>query len=328
MAAKSRVELYAAIRRDSHAGMSDRVLQRKYGVGPRTVAKALASVWPTPRKPLAPRRTRLDPYESVIDEIPRADFDAPRKQRHTAKRIFDRLVAEHGATEVTYQIVRTYVKRRAPQIRIEAGRGPAEVFVRQSHRPGAEAEVDFGDVAVRLAGEQVVCYLFSFRLSYRVFASAGQEAFFEGHVHALSVLGGLPTGKVRYDNVKSAVAKVLGLNRARVETERWLAFRSHFGIDSFYCRPGLSGAHEKGGVEGDIGWFRRNHLVPVPEVDFLAELNEKIDRWDVEDDARRIGMRVRSVGEYFAIERPLLKPLSDEPFETGRLFATRVDRYS
>lgn len=77
------------------------------------------------------------------------------------------------------------------------------------------------------------------------------------------MLGGLPRGKIRYDNLKSAVATVLGLDRSRVETARWTAFRSHYGLEAFYCRPGLEGAHEKGGVEGDIGWFRRNHLVPV-----------------------------------------------------------------
>lgn len=333
MAAKSRVELYAAIRRDSRAGMSGRALQHKYGVGDRTVAKALVSVWPEPRKKLPPRRTRLDPYKGLIDEILRADLDAPRKQRHTAKRIFDRLAAEHGATAVSYQMVRGYVARRGPEIRVEAGRGPVEAFVPQSHRPGVEAEVDFGDVGIRLAGEQVVCYLFSFRLSYsgkavhRIFASCGQEAFFEGHVHALTVLGGAPTGKVRYDNLKSAVAKVLGFNRARVETERWTAFRTHWGIESFYCRPGLAGAHEKGGVEGDVGWFRRNHLVPVPEVASLDELNAMVDRWDEADEGRRIGTRVRTVGEYFALERPLLKALPGEPFETGRPFSVRVDRY-
>ncbi|MEU0343907.1 hypothetical protein ABZ092_34390 [Streptomyces bobili] len=108
----------------------------------------------------------------------------------------------------------------------------------------------------------MTCYLFSFRLTYSgkavhpVFASAGQEAFFEGHVHALRLLGGVPRGRVRYDNLKAAVAQVLGLSRARVETDRWITFRSHFGIESFYCRPGIDGAHEKGGVEGQIGYFR------------------------------------------------------------------------
>ncbi len=90
----------------------------------------------------------------------------------------------------------------------------------------------------------------------------------------------------------------------------------------------LEGAHEKGGVEGQIGWFRRNHLVPVPEVDSLAELNAMINRWDAEDDDRRISSRPRTIGEYFAAERPLLRPLPEEPFETGRLFSLRVDRYT
>lgn len=334
MASNSKVELYAAIRRDVRAGMPIRAAERKYGVGYRTVRKALASVWPEPRKELPRRRTRLDPYHEVIDAWLRADLDAPRKQRHTTKRVFDRLVAEHGAVELSYGIVRRYVAERRAQIRIEAGRGPEASFVPQSYRPGVEAEVDFGDVAVRLAGVQVVCYLFSLRLSYsgkavhRVFASQGQEAFFEGHVHAFTVLGGVPTGKVRYDNLKTAVAQVLGFTRARVETERWTAFRSHWGVESFYCRPGLVGAHEKGGVEGDIGFFRRNHLVPVPDVSSLDELNAMIDRWDREDDGRRIRGRVRTVGEYFEVEHPTLGPLPTEPFETGRLFSVRVDRYS
>ncbi|MEU9087942.1 hypothetical protein [Streptomyces sp. NPDC048357] len=126
----------------------------------------------------------------------------------------------------------------------------------QTHQPGMEAEVDFGDVTIGLAGELVTCYLFSFRLSHsgkavhRVFASCGQEAFFEGHVHALRMLGGVPRSKVRYGNLKAAVARMLRLSRARVEADRWMAFRSHFGNESFCCRPGIQGAHEKGGVEG------------------------------------------------------------------------------
>ncbi|MDN3259845.1 hypothetical protein QWJ26_08465 [Streptomyces sp. CSDS2] len=173
----------------------------------------------------------------MIDGILQADLDAPRKQRHTVTRIFHRLVEEHGAN-VSYPMVRRYVADRKPQIAVEAGKAPIEAFVPQTHPPGTEAEVDFGDEAVRLAGEMVTCYLFSFRLSYsgkavhRVFASAGQEAFFEGHVHALRTLGGVPRGRVRYDNLKAAVAQVLGLSRARVETDRWIAFRSHFGIEA------------------------------------------------------------------------------------------------
>jgi hypothetical protein len=99
-------------------------------------------------------------------------------------------------------------------------------------------------------------------------------------------------------------------------------------LDAFYCQPGIAGAHEKGGVEGQIGWFRRNHLVPVPDVPSVQALNEMIDSWDADDEARRVGGRARTVGDLFGIERPLLKPLPEEPFETGRWFTPRVDRFA
>jgi len=180
----------------------------------------------------------------------------------------------------------------------------------------------------------VTCHLFSLRMSYsgkavhRASATGGQEAFSEGHVHAFQVLGGVPAGKIRYDNLKAAVAKVIGFSRQRVETDRWIAFRSNFAVDAFYCQPGIKGAHEKGGVEGDIGRFRRNHLVPVPEVDSIAQLNELIEGYDLADDSRRIGHRLHTIGEAFAAERTLLKPLPVEPFETGLWLTPRVDRYA
>ncbi|MGW2206975.1 IS21 family transposase [Streptomyces sp. NPDC001774] len=334
MQPRSKVELFAAIRSDARKEkLSIHELSRRYGVHRRLVREALTSPWPTPRKPKAPRPSVLDPFKETIDAILRADLKAPRKQRHTVKRVFDRLVAEHGMTDVSYGRVRDYIAKRRPEIWAEAGRAP-EMFIAQTHRPGEEAEVDFGDVYVNINGVRTLCYLFVFRLSFsgkavhRVFLSQGHEAFFEGHLHAFQVLGGLPTGKVRYDNLSSAVARVLGFSRSRVETDRWTAFRSWAGLDAFYCRPGLAGAHEKGGVEGEVGRFRRNRLVPVPEVSSLAELNAQIERWDAEDDDRRIGERARTVGDYFAIEQPLLGPLPTDHFETGRLFTPRVDRYS
>ena len=330
----SKVELYAAIRRDVRAGTSARAIERKHGVGRRTIVKAMSSAWPGPRKELPPRPSKLDPFKPVIDEILKADLDAPRKQRHTVTRIWHRLMDEHQIADVSYPVVRAYVAERKPQIRAKAGRGPAEVFVPQSHRPGDEAEVDFGEVVVRLAGQDAGCFLFCLRLSFsgkavhRVSLSGGQEAFFEGHEHAFRVLGGVPGGKIRYDNLKSAVAQVIGFSRSRVETDRWTAFRSHWGLDAFYCQPGIAGAHEKGGVEEQIGWFRRNHLVPVPDVPSVQVLNAMIDEWDAADEARRIGGRARTVGEFFAIERPLLAPLPAEPFETGRWFTPAVDRFA
>lgn len=330
----SKVELYAAIRRDAReAGLSSRALALKYSVGRRTVALALESALPTARKRMPPRGSRLDPYKLAIDGMLRADLDAPRKQRHTLTRIFHRLLDEYGAEEVSYAMVRDYVYDRRREIRVEEGRGPPASFIPQTHRPGDEDEVDFGDVWINLGGTLTKCFLFSLRLSYsgravhKIFASCGQEAFLEGHVHALNTLGGVPYGKIRYDNLRAAVAQVLGLTRRRVESERWTAFRSHYSITSFYCHPGIEGAHEKGGVEGQIGWFRRNHLVPVPQVDTLADLNLLVEQWDRQDNDRRIRLRPKTIGEYFQAEHPLLVPLPDEVFETGFVSSVRVDRY-
>jgi hypothetical protein len=103
-------------------------------------------------------------------------------------------------------------------------------------------------------------------------------------------------------------------------------FRSHFGFDPFYCRPGISGAHEKGGVEGEVGRFRRNRLSPMPVVDSLDELNEKIRGWDAADDGRRINDRIRTVGQDFAVEAPLLLPVPVEGFDPGLSLEPRVDR--
>ncbi|MEU8782563.1 hypothetical protein [Streptomyces sp. NPDC048637] len=138
----SKVELYAAIRRDNRDGMSMRELERKHGVTWRTVRKALDSSWPEPRKKLPPRATGLDPFKPVIDEILRSDLDAPRKQRHMVTRIFHRLVEEHGA-DVSYGMVRYYVAGRKPEILVESGKAPLEAFIPQTHRcrrPGAGAE--------------------------------------------------------------------------------------------------------------------------------------------------------------------------------------------
>lgn len=164
--------------------------------------------------------------------------------------------------------------------------------------------------------------LFTLRMSYsgkavhRVYATASQEAFLEGHAEAFSVLGGVPTVHIRYDNLKPAVKQVL-FGRSRTESARWTAFRSWYGFSPFYCTPGEAGAHEKGGVEHEGGRFRRRHLVPPPEVESLAELNERLAAVDAEEDARHIHGRPTSVGFDFEQERPLLHPLPADEYDTG-----------
>ena len=330
-----RVELFAAIRFDWQRNqMSVRSLARKYDVHRRTVRQAIASPVPPDRK--APERaaTVLDGVRELIDGMLREDLAAPRKQRHTARRIFERLCDEHGA-RVSYSYVAKYVARRRAGIAAEdrARAGGLRGFVPQAKDPGAEAEVDFGEVTVCLAGEPARCYLFAFRLScsgkacHRVYASQAQEAFLEGHVAAFEACGGVPAGHVRYDNLTPAVAKVL-TGRNRAENGRWLSFRAHYGFEAFYCIPGQEGAHEKGGVEGEIGRFRRRWFVPVPQAASLAELNARLAEADAAEDARHIEHRAATVGEDFAAERAFLLALPSEAFDTAATLWPRVDRYA
>lgn len=334
----SRVELFERIRRDARLdpGLSLRELARRHGVHRRTVRTALTSAVPPPRKaPESGRRGVLEPVVGVVDAMLREDLSAPRKQRHTVARIRARLLTEHGFA-VAYSTLAAYVARRRAEIVNEAraGRRHLEGMVPQQHEPGAEAEVDFADVWVRLAGVPVKAHLFTLRMSYsgkavhRVFASEAQEAFMEGHVEAFHVLGGVPTRHIRYDNLKPAVKQVCFGSRNRVESQRWVAFRSHYGFDAFYCLPGVEGAHEKGGVEQEGGRFRRTHLVPVPEVESLAELNETLAAIDRREDGRHVHGRSTSIGFNFAAEAELLAPLPDDDFDCGITLTPTVRRDS
>jgi hypothetical protein len=333
-----RVELFAAIRFDwQRYRMPVRALARKYDVHRRTVRQAIASPVPPDRKVPARAAPVREAVAGWIDEMLREDLAAPRKQRHTARRVFERLADEHDA-QVSYSYVAKYVARRRPEIAAEdrgqdGGLAGLAGFVPQVREPGAEAEVDFGDVTVELAGQLTRCFMFAFRLScsgkgvHRVYASQAQEAFLEGHVTAFEVTGGVPFRQIRYDNLSPAVAKVL-TGRNRTETQRWLSFRAFCGFEAFYCQPGPEGAHEKGGVEGEIGRFRRRWFVPVPQAASLAELNARLAEADAAEDARHIAGRAASIGEDFAAERGLLLPLPPEPFATAAVLWPRVDRYA
>jgi transposase len=324
--ARSRVELFEGIRRDRRVeGLSIRELAERHRVHRRPVRQALASAMPPPRKEYPPRpHPAIDSYAELIDAWLLADREVPKKQRHTARRVWQRLVAEHGATcsEVT---VSRYVARR----RRELGLITVEVAVPQTHPPGAEAEVDFGEFWFQIAGVLVKCWMFVMRLScsgrafHAAFTTQGQEAFLQGHVLAFAHFGGVPA-RIRYDNLKPAVVRVLK-GRNRTESERFIALRSHYGFDSFFCRPGKAGAHEKGGVEAEIGRFRRRHLVPVPSVESLAELNRLLDAGDLLDDARVITGRRETIAQAFAAELPTLQPLPDEPFDAALHLQVRVD---
>ena len=245
MRRRSRVEVFEEIRRAARTdpSLSVRELARRHGVHRRAVRQALASPVPPPRREY-PNRSRpaIDPWREVIDAWLVADQGVHRKQRHTARRVWQRLLAEHGAvvSEVT---VSRYVAGR----RVELGVVTKDVFIAQVHEPGAEAEVDFGEfdtviggAAGGVGGGTVRVWMFVMRLSHSgrafhvAYGNQAQEAFLQGHVEAFAHFGGVPA-RVRYDNLKPAVTRVLK-GRDRDESDRFVALRSHYSIRSSVSR--------------------------------------------------------------------------------------------
>lgn len=322
----SRVELFEQIRRDrDREGLSIRELARRHGVHRRAVRQALASPLPPERKrPEGRPAPKLGPFRVLIDSWLVADREAPRKQRHTARRVWQRLVEEHGA-EVAESTVREYVRRRRRELC-----PPSDAFVPQVHEPAAEAEVDWGEAEVVLRRRRTRVYLFHMRACHSgaafvtAFPRATQQAFLEAHVDAFRFFGGV-FWLVRYDNLAAAVKKVLR-GRRRVESDRFVALRSHYLFESQFTLAGVEGAHEKGGVEGEVGRFRRRHLVPVPEVDSLAELNERLEDACFRELGRRIAGRQETVGEALRRETRELRPLPVEDLDTAEQASPRVDQ--
>ena len=320
------MEQFESIRRDARVDeMSIRGLADKHRVHRRTVRAALADAVPPVRKPPARTAPVLGPHEATIRGWLVADLTAPRKQRHTARRVWQRLLDEQGAV-----VAESSVRQLVAQLRVEIDGGRAQVMVPQTHPPAEEAEVDFGEFQAVIAGVVMKLFMFCLRLSHSgkavhvAYANQSQESFLDGHVRAFEALGGVPVGMIRYDNLTPAVIRV-ALGRERLQNPRFVALRSHYGYDSFFCIPGIEGAHEKGGVEGEIGRFRRRHLTPVPHLGSLAALNEALAAADRRDDARRIGSRAETVGAAAARELPLLRPLPLEVFDVALTLSCRVD---
>jgi transposase len=252
------VDLYAQVRFAVQIeGLSRREAARRYGIDPRTVAKMLAfSVPPGYRRKRPPARPKLDRFTGIIDEILAADEGRPRKQRHTAKRIFDRLRDEHGyAGGIT--IVRDYVRGRRLQQR--------EVFVPLQHNPG-HAQVDFGEALAEIAGVERKIHFFAMDLPHsdacfvRAYPEETAEALCDGHNAAFEFFGKVPRS-ILYDNTKLAVARILG-DGVRQRTRIFSELQSHYLFADRFGRPGKG--IDKGNVDGLIGWIRRNLLVPVP----------------------------------------------------------------
>ncbi len=322
-----RVELYERIREDHRQGASIRWLAREHAVHRRTVREAIANALPAERKaPIREKTALTGDVRAFIDEVLETDRRAPRKQRHTARRLWLRLVEERQA-DVSETSVRRYVHDRRRQMGVNA-----HAFVPQHHVEGAQGEVDFYEAVVRFPTGLLTAHVVALRSSasaaarHTAYPNETQAAFFEGIAFGFEFMGGV-FPLVRMDNLSSAVARVLR-GRRRIEQDRFVAFRSHYGFQASYTTPGEAGAHEKGGIEGEVGRFRRRWLVPVPEVAGWEELNDYLHRCCVNDLDRRVQGRGHTVAQAAARERSALRPLPDEPFDLAEAGTARVDTQS
>ena len=318
------MELFEQIRREYEFGVGTIAgVSRKLGVHRRMVREALRSAEPAAPKPQQRRLRKLDVVSDFIDKVLRADASAPPKQRHTARRIFDRLCAEVPGFSGSERSVRSYVQRRRQQLRLERH----EVFVLQTYEWGTEAQVDWYEAWAVLSGERVKLQVFEMRAMasggayHRAYLHATQQAFLEAHQLAFVYFGGV-FRTLRYDNLKAAVKRVLRGYR-REETSRFIAFRSHWRFQSEFCNPARG--NEKGGVEGEGGYFRRNHWVPLPEARDLDELNAYLERCCRKDHSRMLAGCSETVGAAMLIEQAHLLPLAAELFDLAEISFPAVD---
>jgi transposase len=318
------VELFEQIRREYEHGVGTiNGVAKKLGMHRRLVREALSDAMPRERKVAQRARPKLAGAVAFIDAILEADRKAPRKQRHTAHRIWCRLRAEVAAVTVAESTVREYVRQRKQAL----GLLRTEVFVPQSYRYGQEGQVDWYEAWAEIEGERQKVFIFCMRSMasgagfHCVYPHASQQAFLEAHESAFAYFGGT-FAVLRYDNLGSAVKKVLR-GQQREETQRFIAFRSHWGFQSEFCTPGEG--HEKGGVEVENGYFRRNHLVPVPQVGSLAELNALLLQGVRDDERRIISGRTQSIGEALRLEQEHLAPLAKEGFDLARVCFPQVN---
>lgn len=320
------MELFEEIRREYEFGEGTVVgVARKLRVHRRMVRDAIRNAIPPLRKKTIRPHSKLKPAIPFIESILAEDRKSPRKQRHTAHRIWKRLKAEFPQLAISDRMVRKYVRRR----KLALGLDGRETCIPQSYAWGSEGQVDWYEAYADLAGERTKLQGFSMRSMgsggafHCAYLRATQQAFLEAHELAFHYFGGV-FRRLRYDNLKLAVKRILRGSR-RDETARFIAFRSHWKFESVFCNPGEEGAHEKGGVEGEVGFFRRNHWVPIPAAHDLDELNRQLLASCREDEQRKIDGREQTVGQAVLAEREHLLPLVAEGFDLAEVSFPTID---
>ena len=326
-----RVDVYLRVRRAVMVdGMSMREAARVFGLHRDTVRKMLAySVPPGYRRQNPPKRPNPstssgEPFTGVIDRILEDDLRRPRKQRHTAKRIFERLRDEYGYGG-GYTTVKDYVRENRRQTR--------EMFVPLSHAPG-HAQCDFGEALVVIGGLERKAHCFALDLPHsdgcfvKAYPAETTEAFLDGHVSGFAFLGGVPQS-ILYDNTKLAVAKILGDGR-RKGTRAFTELQSHYLFENRFGRPGKG--NDKGKVEGLVGYVRRNFLVPVPSFESFAALNAYLERRCLERMDAQLRGHTETIGQRMERDLEALLPLPPVAYDacdkqSGRVSSLSLVRY-
>ena len=316
------VEIYGRVRRAVRVERkSQRAVAREFGLSRETVRKMLQYAVPPGYQRQQPiKRPKLGPWLGVIDAILEDDKQRPAKQRHTAKRIFDRLKEEHQFTG-GYKIGKDYV--RGEQVRSR------EVFVPLTHAPG-EAQADFGEALVVVAGVERKAHYLAIDLPHSddcfvvAFPAETTEAFLEGHVRAFASFGGVPT-RILYDNTKIAVAKILG-GEQRQRTRAFSELQSYYLFADKFGRPARG--NDKGKVEGIVGYARRNFMVPIPRANSWDELNVQLEASCRKRRERVLRGHKETIGERFERYRVAMLPLPAVPYEACEKLSTRVSSLS
>jgi transposase len=302
-----------------------REIARETGHSRNTVKKVLQGEYEGYRPRQHQPYPVLGPYRQVIDQWLSQDQDRPRKQRHTAVRVYNRLSQEYGFSggEST---VRRYVREARSLLGIDSG----GVYLPLEPQLGLEGEVDWGSCQVIVAGQYTPLHLFCMRSkgSGKAFACCfpceRQPAFFEGHLKAFAFYGGVFRNLI-YDNLTTAVDKVLR-GKERKLNESFHRFQAYYNFSPRFCNVGQ--AHEKGGVEGLVGYVRRNFLVPIPEVESLDELNAHLLAECSRYGDHRMAGREQTVNELFELEKEHLLALPELPFSNVDTVSGKVDKYS
>jgi len=313
-----KVEVYARVRRAVQVdGMSIRQAAREFGLSRKTIRKMLAySVPPGYERKKPVLRPKLGPWLGIIDQILEDDKSQPKKQRHTAKRIRDRLKDEHSFGG-GYTIVKDYVR--------EARLRHKEVFVPLAHPPG-DAQVDFGEALVAIGGVEQKAHFLCMDLPQSddcfviAFPAENTEAFLEGHNQAFAYFGGVPR-TILYDNTKIAVKEILG-DGERKPTQAFSELQSHCLFAAKFGRPGKG--NDKGNVEGLVGYARRNFMVPVPRVASWENLNAHLLEQCRRRRERKLWGHEETIAQCFERDREKLLPLPATPYPACDKRTTRV----